>query len=196
MDDFSHNRTPTILFRSPDGCECVLGGHRGVVAVNSRNAGGRLWFSFLFRTRNFCPLIARAVHRVGNPRSIPHALSAAPSLAARRFTCLGNSDRIPSLAVPFDSLGEMARRQGRRPALPGRVPAALPRQTRVPGHFSYRSDRGRSNRLRDKPGVLRKANMDHDSGQGIASVNGHGCCSRNETRSQTPSGIDVRWRRM
>lgn len=54
---------------------------------------------------------------------------------------------------------ELARRRGWHSALPGPGPGALPGQTGLPGHFGYRSDCGGSDRLRNKPSVLRETSM-------------------------------------
>ena len=143
------------------------------LAIDFRSEHSPNRFEPLFRTGSLRPHPACAIHPVGDLRGIPHALTAAPSLAAHRFSRLGNSDRIPSLAVPVDFAGELARRQGWRAALSGRFSAALSGQAGLPGHFGYGSDRGGSNRLRDEPGVLRKTGMAHDSERGIAGVNGH-----------------------
>src|SRR5713101_7689432 len=67
-------------------------------AVNSRNACG---FEFLFGTRDFRPPPACAVHFVGSLRCFADALAPDSPLAAHRFSCLGNSYGIASLAVSF-----------------------------------------------------------------------------------------------
>ena len=144
----------TILARGPARCESVSGRPLVIVAVDSKCACGRLYFSSLFRAGHRRPFPARTFHRLGDLRGIPHALTTASAVAAYRLSCVGNSDRIPSLALSFDFVGELARRQGWRVALPGWLPAALSGQAGLPGHFGYGSDRGRSNRLRDEAGFL------------------------------------------
>jgi len=79
------------------------------------------------------------------------------------------------------------------PALPGRVSAVLPGQAGLPRRFSYRSDRGGSHRLRDETRFLGKTSMARDS---APTTYDHRFSSRKETRSQPPSGLDVRCRRI
>src|ERR1700680_2183373 len=74
-------------------------------AVNSRNAGS---FGSLFFGRNTRSLPACALHFVGGLRRLGHALTTGSSLAAYRFSRLGDAYGAASLAVSFDRAGELA----------------------------------------------------------------------------------------
>ena len=82
-------------------------------------------FGCLFRACGFRPRPACAVHLVGNLRRFRDALSASASLATHRCPRLGNFHGTVSLAMSADAAGELARSQGRRPTVPGRLPAPL-----------------------------------------------------------------------
>ena len=118
-------------------------------------------FGRLFRACGFRPRPPCAVHLVGNLRRLCDALSAGASVATHRFTSLGNSHGTAALAVSFDALGELAGAKcGRRP-VSGRLPAALSRQTGLPGCFCHRIDRRWRDRLCLQPGALREAGVEN-----------------------------------
>ena len=160
MDYFSHTLLATILFRVPEQGERVSGGSLTIVAVNSRNACSCPGLQLLFRTRDFCSLPACAVHLVGCFRCLADTLAPDSSLAACRFSCLGSPHGIASLAVSSDSAGELARRQRRSRARPGRVPAPLLGQAGLSGYFFGRADRCGGNHLRSESCVLWPAGLD------------------------------------
>ncbi len=89
--------------------------------VNSRNASR---FELLFVARDFRPLAACAVHSLASVRCLADTLPPGPSLAACRFTCIGNSYSTAALAVSPNPARELARRQSRSRAIPGRIPAS------------------------------------------------------------------------
>jgi hypothetical protein len=95
------------------GMSRVSGGPLTFVTVNSRDACSGSCSEFLFHTRDFCSLPACAVHFVGCFRCFAHTLSPDSSLAARRFSRLGNTYGTASLAVSFNCARELARTQRR-----------------------------------------------------------------------------------
>lgn len=98
-----------------------------------------------------CPFPPRVVHFVGRLWGLAHAFSPGSSLAAHRFACLGNSYGTPSLAVSFNCARELARSQGWRAAVPGRILAPLPGQGGLSRYLCERSDGCRSARLCSEP---------------------------------------------
>jgi len=99
----------------------VSGASLTFIAVTSRDACMRSCVEYLFRTRDFCSLPACAVHFMGRFRGLADTLAPDSSLAACRFSCVGNPYGTASLAVSSDPAGELARRQRRSRARPGRV---------------------------------------------------------------------------
>jgi hypothetical protein len=76
------------------------------------------------------------------------------ALAPHRVASLGYSHGASSLALSVNSRRELARRQGGRRTLPGRIPAALSGQVGLSRHLGENLDGGRSDRLRPEPGIL------------------------------------------
>src|ERR1019366_8687600 len=167
MDDFSRNLLATILFRVPEQGERVSGGSLTVVAINSRDACSCPGLELLFRTRDFCSLPACAVHLVGCFRCLADTLAPDSSLAACRFSYLGNPYGTASLAVPFDCAGELARRERRSRACPGRVPAPLLGQAGLSGYFFNHANDCGGNHLRSESCVLWPAGLDRREGRTI-----------------------------
>src|SRR5271157_6634789 len=85
-----------------NGVNTLPGGSLTFVAVDSRDAGSCSCSELLFRTRDCCSIPACAVHFVGRFRCLADTLAADSSLAACRFSYLGNPDGAASLAVSVD----------------------------------------------------------------------------------------------
>src|SRR5277367_4634005 len=82
-----------------------VSGHSPIApAVNSMNECN---FESLFCAHDSRPHHARAVHFVGSVRRLSHALAPGPSLAAYRFSCLGDAYGTPSFAVSSDCAREI-----------------------------------------------------------------------------------------
>jgi hypothetical protein len=133
-----------------------------LVAVNSRYACGLnlRCFWFLFCPRDRRSLVACAIHFVGGIRRPSDALSPGSTLAAHRFSWLGNPYRSSSVAVSIDAVGKLAGRPRWCRAIPGRIPASLSGQACVSRHFRERAHHRRGSRLRRKSGFLRSASLD------------------------------------
>src|SRR2546425_6391407 len=91
----------------PECCErdSRIGPTSNCRGVNSRNA---CRFESLFCARDLHPPPACVVHLVGSLRCSADSLAPGSSLAAYRFTCLGDSYGTASLAVSFNCARELA----------------------------------------------------------------------------------------
>src|ERR1017187_6716279 len=88
------------------------------------------------------------------------ALAPDSSLAACRFSWVGNPYGATSLAVSFDPAGELARRQRRSRACPRRIPAPLLGQAGLSGYFFNHANDCGGNHLRPESCVLWPAGLD------------------------------------
>src|ERR1700741_2215412 len=92
------------------------------IAVSSNYAYGP---KPLFGSCDCSSLPARFIYCVGSLRCRVHAIASHPSLAAYRFSDLGNSHRTNAVALPFNAPRELAGTKGGRRGVSGRLPASL-----------------------------------------------------------------------
>src|SRR5579864_1392126 len=97
---------------------------------------------------------ARTIYRLGGFRGRGYPITSHPSLAAYRFSDLGNSDGANALALSLNAPRELAGTEGGSRALPGRLSAPLSGQTGLSRYFRNCVDSGGSARLRLQPGDL------------------------------------------